>query len=634
MGKANKKASSPVQVLKESGMTSILIPIEYCDSEYLSTKQERYTGASRCLLARADEMADPNFIKFVKKKYSLTDIEYRTVKSDCIVKLDAFDDILDELSERTAELTEIINDSETESNIRFDAFNTRAKLLRVIKSGKMTYGGRKNMRVLSHLYNLLNNIDTEIAKTESELIKYRDEMNHLVNSDAYIKRRNHKIKVCEKNISRCSSRLDYLEKKKDTCPDDIKQVEKQMSSHRLLNMGILGEANQKGNRFIKSIEFDEILEGKYKKTVVTVILKITGEPEEKIVLKNLSRKKIGELKQIWNLAQQKKISLTCYMSKEYLVIQYDKMVANGIAIDKKSMKADYKQLKEDTSKTEEEKKEIRKQIFRYYNVEQEQRMLSAPLPNGKAKIPGRGIAFDLNPGEMGAVVYQRKKNNDIRIITAMRVSFDEDIKHLNEPSWSARSKTQTNCLHNDITLSLKRLFEMAAEYQCSECSREDLDFKIDLYTKYNPTESNYKNIHKWCRELTENTIHRRCVENGILDVVVNPAYSSFIGCIKHFNEFCDSVAAATEIARRGAYRFTNGSFYPDVTEKDITALHSAFENAPDVELCVDKKTFHKVLEDINTSMSWKEIYKSVKECFKKQADFEHRYRTNYKKSTQ
>ena len=258
-------------------------------------------------------------------------------------------------------------------------------------------------------------------------------------------------------------------------------------------------------------------------------------------------------------------------------------------------------------------------------------MLNLPLPNGKAKIPGRGISFDFNPGEVSYVVSELDKQGRQKIIAAGRITFSEDIKHINKPSWSSESKYQTNCLHIDISYVIKELFNIAVHYQCAESIREDLEFKIKIYDKFNPKESNYKNKHKWCRELIESLVHRRCAETGILDIIVNPAYSSFEGGIQN-RQFCDSVAAAAEIGRRGLNRYKNGSFYPQVTQKDVSTLLDVFKDTPDVELRVQKDKFIQILENINTSVSWAEIYKSIKGCFRNKADFEHRYRTNYKEA--
>ena len=106
---------------------------------------------------------------------------------------------------------------------------------------------------------------------------------------------------------------------------------------------------------------------------------------------------------------------------------------------------------------------------------------------------------------------------------------------------------------------------------------------------------------------------------------------SYIGGIQN-RQFCDSTAAAVEIGRRGLNRYKNGSFYPQVRQEDVTTLLGVFKDTPDVELRVTKDVFLQKLLNINTSDSWCEIYKSIKECFRNKADFEHRYRTTYKEA--
>lgn len=617
--KTNKKKVKPM-VQKESGVTTLSLP-RMKDEGYTSKKMYNFTGAYRTIYNRLDETVDKDFQKWIKERFSLTDIEYRTVCSVAKSARNGFDEIIEELKERTKELTDIINDCNQKPEHRFASFRERAKLLKVINADNITFGGRDNIRRLTRQHNLINNVEEELVLLNKEYDALLMEKSFLENSISYIKKRQRKLNKCNERIKKNRNRTQFLENKLKNPYDVISHIMNDMTDRRNMQFGFIGEANYKGNRFIKDIDF--------KNLIITV--KVTREIEHNIVLHNVKPKKLNELRNIWAAAQMKKIPLTCYIDEENISIQYDKMLLNGTSIDSKSMIAEYKILKQDETKTDDEKKEIRKEIYRKYSDEQERRIVSLPLPNGKAKIPHRGISYDINPGEIGWCVWQLNDDGSLTIIAAGRISYDEDIKHLNVPLWSAKQKHQRNCLHNDIYLAVKKLFETAEHYQCSESIREDLDFKIKFWRFDRPTESNYKINNVWCRTYIETTIHRRCVEIGILDVVINPAHSSFIGGIQN-RGFCDSTAAAIEIARRGATRHINGSFYPLITEKDIATLRDVFLNTPDVELCVDKDVLTDILSDINTSSSWIDVYKSIKECFKRKADFEHRYRTNYQKA--
>jgi hypothetical protein len=108
--------------------------------------------------------------------------------------------------------------------------------------------------------------------------------------------------------------------------------------------------------------------------------------------------------------------------------------------------------------------------------------------------------------------------------------------------------------------------------------------------------------------LLTNCLKRRCNENGIELVEVNPCNSSFIGNIQH--PYVDACNASIEIGRRGLYKYDIGGFYPHITVEDIRTLESKFG---DVVEC-------------NTDSNWVEIYKSLRNSFKGE-EFSYRLRT-------
>ena len=127
-------------------------------------------------------------------------------------------------------------------------------------------------------------------------------------------------------------------------------------------------------------------------------------------------------------------------------------------------------------------------------------------------------------------------------------------------------------------------------------------------------EANRKCNNIWYRVLALNIITRRCAQTGLRLVKENACHTSFIGNIKY--DFCDSVNAAVEIGHRGLMRYISGTFYPQMTEKDRDTMTKVAADG-------DQGDAHDI-----TYQSWKEAYKSIKGCYKKKADFEHRYRTN------
>jgi len=119
----------------------------------------------------------------------------------------------------------------------------------------------------------------------------------------------------------------------------------------------------------------------------------------------------------------------------------------------------------------------------------------------------------------------------------------------------------------------------------------------------------------WCRTLTEQIITRRCENTGIELIKINACYTSFIGNIQH--GYGDSCSASIEIGRRGMFKYTKGMFYPLVKEEDIDTLGSIYGR--DV-LC-------------STAMNWVDIYKSLKEFFKDNKEFQDRFRTRNVKAS-
>ena len=81
---------------------------------------------------------------------------------------------------------------------------------------------------------------------------------------------------------------------------------------------------------------------------------------------------------------------------------------------------------------------------------------------------------------------------------------------------------------------------------------EDLE-NVQQQEKQNK-ETNRKVKNLWNKGLILNIIRRRCNENGIEFVEVNPCYSSFIGNIKY--KYIDAINASIEIGRRGCEQFT------------------------------------------------------------------------------
>ena len=187
------------------------------------------------------------------------------------------------------------------------------------------------------------------------------------------------------------------------------------------------------------------------------------------------------------------------------------------------------------------------------------------------------------------------------------------MKKLKKASSSAKQRKQNRRRKNAVYLAFKLLFNIATHYKCSEFIMENLQFSNNDSSK-KTTEANRKINNLWCRIIAEKTINRRCVEYGITLVKINACYTSFIGAIQH--DYSDPTDASIEIGRRGLMRYTKDAFYPLMSQRDCDTMTSIAQDG-------DAGDAHDF-----TYSTWPEAYQSTKRCFKKKADFEHRYRTS------
>ena len=176
---------------------------------------------------------------------------------------------------------------------------------------------------------------------------------------------------------------------------------------------------------------------------------------------------------------------------------------------------------------------------------------------------------------------------------------------MHKASDSAEQKHLNNKRKHELTIIVRNLFRLAKHYRCSRFVMEDLSFGKD---SDQGREANRKNKNLWCRELLQSLVTRRCNEQGLVLVEVNPCYSSFIGNIQH--PYVDATNASVEIGRRGLWKYTNGTFYPDIRREDLSTVEAKFG--------ADAK-------GINTD-GWVGMYNALTNAFDKK-EFAYRLRT-------
>jgi len=591
MSKKSKVQTGPYVVADVISQVTRELPVlrqgtdpEYFD--YVDRKNINFTYAFHQIYNRADETVDKEFQKEIRKRYSMCDIEYRSCVSEATA-LRSSEDALNEQREIDIEdLKEKYNDEDTDSKKRFRIFNKIAFLLRQHTTNAV-FGGRSALRKLTKAHNRIAEAEVNIPR----LVKEIEEFEAKLQTDDISKRDYKRIKY---NINLKKQRINQLREQSKKAEQRIPKLKEELKNKRILDTSLMGEANQKGNRFV---DFDLV------KGILT--LKITGDKKYKVCVK-IPKGFEKELQIVQKLIDKKEISVSVHISRKYIKLHYDIAVVNGYSLDRKTLRKEVKEIKSVGYPKEVEEEKIKESYRNQYSV-QKQTMLSG-------KIEGRCISIDLNPGEIGYSVLQKDetKEEGYRIIAAGRLSWNHLMRKTGTSSSSAKTKHRNNKRKNAVSLALKLLFEVTEHYKCSEFIMENLDFS-DTDASDKSKESNRKCNNIWHRTLSENIINRRCVEAGIRLIKTNACYTSFIGNIKH--DFCDSTNASVEVGRRGLLRYTSGSFYPQMTMRDRDTM-------TDVATSGDKGDAHDF-----TCESWKEAYKSCRNCYSRKADFEYRYRT-------
>ena len=285
---------------------------------------------------------------------------------------------------------------------------------------------------------------------------------------------------------------------------------------RILPLVFYGETSRYGNRFfdLKDISNGNIL---FKLEATDIRIPITFN----------AKKHLKELIKIEQLIKNKEIAITVKLTKNKLYITFDESILNNTNID---IKAFYKTIKDIKDKNE------RKVLIHQHYIEHEDKLKKGKLD--------RYLAIDLNPNGIGYCVLDKNTT----IIDKGYIDVSKTIK--------------ANKRRYETSIMIKELFKLIKHYRCHTIIIEELNFKnSDLGNKV----SNRKVNNLWNRTIINEIINRRCNEEGILKIEVNPCYTSFIGNMA-YNEY-DPIAASMEIGRRGIHKYSKGGFYPEL---DVT----------------------------------------------------------------
>ena len=504
-------------------MITICFKYNCSDVEYINNKINNYSACVRFLYKKSEELCDDMLLLYCKRRFGLSDIELRSlivevkqIKNVFLSKIesakDTIKDIQEKIEELSAKLKKVKLKPNNESNSKKIKFIKR-KIFRLNRkisqnqrfvSSEIVFGGRSLLRKISYLNN-------DKTSNEADIIKYKNEYQH----------------------RRCGG------------------------------LFLMGEANQKGNRF-----FDFDLPNK----------QIIYKPQKnKKITFDLSKRSGVDYNKLQYLIDNKLISITVRIDNNTLSIMFDESILSGFYIDKSERRKEViEKTKHITDK--EVRKSVVNQIYVKYYRELEEKQL-------KGKLPNRYLGIDLNPDYIGYSIIDKNKSN-YRIID----SGCFDLKKLNvKPKKSSDSDYSlylNNKRKHEIKEVINHIFKIMKHHKVAFFVMEDLEFKDNKQKEFSK-EFNRKTKNIWNRELIENLINKKCTEGGYQLIKVNPVYSSLIGNLT--NKIFDPVAASIEITRRGAFKYDKGHFYP---KNNLSTTHTTELVAKklhiDVELIKDK----------------------------------------------
>jgi IS605 OrfB family transposase len=493
----------------------------------------------------------------------LTDIEFRSLVSDIDNRIEQTKTNKSENEQKIINISEDVKrfnekeKSNKNTGIVFKKHN-KIKELEYSLPQNITFGGKQTLRELTKLHNNIQviNKETDIEKRSKLLAE-------------------NKLKIDKQTIL--------------------------WKEGRILHFYILGEANQKGNRFF---DFDFL--------------------NKKIIFKPFKGKKIEikyscfgnnqkELLKLQEFINNKSIAVTLSISVKQICLSFDNEILSGFYIDKQKRKKEVEcEIKNNFSLSAEEKKELIKFIYKKHYDE----LKAKKLVN---KISNRYISVDMNPDYLGYCIADKGIYGIKKIIEKGVIDFRNLNKKLNLSSDNYLVKNQNNKRKFEIHNALKSLFEIANHYKVAYFVKEDID-GIGKNEKLNSKEANRKTRNIWHREITEWQIEKRCIKYGIELIPIIPVYTSFIGNLIY--DYFDATNAAIEICRRGMFKYEKGLFYPPITGTIFDTMSKFFEyqniqlKPRDVQIFKDCKKWDKLFKIASDNgLRWRWNWEMVKKPF-------------------
>jgi len=507
-------------------LLSIKAHIKEDSDKFLINKiQERYSYVRKHLYNNYSTIPTKDMEDYVKEKFKMNDIEARSVISE----VDSFykkiqlnkEEIYKRIAEITKLLKEIKEKKKKSKKDKRNEFKLENKLTRLIKSlsKDITFGGKEELKNISRLSNQL--------------------INSMKDSDDF----------------------DFEIYRK------LNQAKEEFKTARLNPIYLIGEANQKGNRFF---DFDL--------TNNKIIYKPKKGIKIEIVITD-KRKKL--LEKLQELIDNKLIAISIYISNDSISLSYDDSIVSGYFLDKKSRSNEIRELKNKKLDKETEKLAINEIYVKYYKILEEKKI--------KGKRINRYFSFDTNPNFIGCSILEKNKDGSFTIIKVFYYDLS-DINNIKKTELNTTNKRIHGIKH-----VWKDIFDTINHYKCSSLVKEKLTFNKKEIKENKEFNRQTKNV--WYRTLSNHLINKYCTQYGIIQIEINAVYSSTIGNLIY--NYVDCINAAIEIGRRGIFKFIKDTFYPCLTKTDFHAMSRLNTyKSRDVEMLKD-------------CYSWKEIHSTI-----------------------
>jgi len=490
--------------------------------EYIEQKLKAFAQCTRFIYKKIEESSDKRLILYCKKRWSLNDIEIRSIVSSATQIKNSFNSKIKD-SEEKIQILKTERDGIIGKIYKVKCKKTTENRLNTVKKLKKT----------------LFKINTKIARMDSFL-----------KSDIVFGSR------------KLLKEISYLSNNKEVNLTTIVEKKIEYTAKRNGYITIIGEANQKGNRFF---DFDLPNKTIFYKPIKGVKIELS-----------LSNRKDKFEKEIQQAIENKLLSVTVSLNNQSFSLSYDEATLCGFAINKIERKKDvYEATKYCTDSVE--RKKIINSVYRDYYDRVKQRQFSD-------KISNRLLGIDLNPEHIGYSIVDLLPNNKVKVIEIGSFNFKKIMKRSGLYSGHPETIYRNNKRKHERKEVVCHLFKLMKHYKVGSFVMEDLNFKSKNDSFGNDFNRKTKNI--WDRDLLSGLINKKCTEGGYQLINVNPVYTSLIGNLSY--QVFDPVAASLEIVRRGATKYESGQFYP---QRDSSTIHTmeavAKRNRIDVGLIRD-----------------------------------------------